>query len=411
MGKKRPLDGVRIVDGAQWWAGPIATTLLGDLGADIVKIESIQHPDPARLSGAILGGFGAERAYEKCGSFIWMNRNKRGITVNLTIDEGREILRRLIRSADVVVQNLRPGVWEGFGFTYDAIRALRENIVYLTLPGYGNTGPWKDYASYASPVEQMSGFSNIVGYEGGGPMTHRPWQDESVAVSAAFAVVTALYQRRRTGRGQAIDFSQTEVATTYNADVLLDYALNGRVWGPHGNRSPAMAPHGVYRSADGRWVAVAVRDDAEWERLCRLIGRDDLRTDQSLTTSAGRLREAARLDAAVADWLVGQPADAAVELLQRERIPASVASDGKSLLRSAQLRARDFIESVERPEVGRQEYPGSPFRFGGERLGTRRPAPLLGEHTAELLGELGYSDDDLRRLEADKVIGAVPLTM
>jgi crotonobetainyl-CoA:carnitine CoA-transferase CaiB-like acyl-CoA transferase len=368
-----PFAGVRILDFTAFWAGPFATSWFAALGAEVIKVESVQRPDGIRFSAAVRPSQDPT-FYEQCGVFAAMNLNKQGITLDLGHPDGAALTRRLIERFDVVVENFTPRVLDAFGFDYDAVRAIRPDVVMLRMPAFGLSGPWRERPGFAQTMEQLTGMAWVTGYEGGPPIIPGGVVDPLVGTHAALALVAALEQRDRTGAGQLVEVPLVEVATTVTAEQVIRYAIDGELLGRRGEG-------GVYRClGDDDWVAV----------------------DRSHDPLTAEERAA---------WCATRKApDAAAELLAHG-IPAAAMVPAWLTLDDPQMRARNFFEPVEHPIVGRHEYPTWPMRFSaGPDLFWDTPAPLLGQHTeAVLRAELGVTDDELERLRDEHVIGTTPL--
>jgi crotonobetainyl-CoA:carnitine CoA-transferase CaiB-like acyl-CoA transferase len=414
LSERLPLSGVRVLDVTHQLAGPHAMRLLADLGADVIKVESIQHADTARLMGAILAGEGSDRQYERCANWIWVNHNKRGITLNLRDPRGLQLFKELLKGADVVAENLRPDAWEAFGLGHEVLAQLNPRIIYLKISGYGTTGPWRLHPSFAGPWEQASGFSYITGYPDGPPITRVVWEDSANGMMGAFAVLAALHRRKQTGRGQFIDLAAIESLTCLNAEAILDQQVSGRVWQRVGNRHrfARAAPHGCYRCAGAdAWIAIAVTADAQWRELCRVLDAPEWVADPRFATLKDRDAHDAELRAAIEARTATRDRWELMEALQAAGVPASAVAHGLDVIERPAERRLAPIEEVERAEVGRQRYAGPPFRLSRTPLGVRRPAPLLGEHNAEILGDLGVAPEELATLERDGVIGTCALNL
>lgn len=405
-----PLEGLRIVDLSMFMSGPLVTLIAADLGADVIKVESIQRLDGWR-GGALLNTANGP-AWEQAPSFNWINRNKRGITLNLTDPRGADLLKHLVAKSDIVVENYTPRVLGNFGLGYDELRVVRPDIILLSMPGFGLTGPWRDYTAFAWSTEQMAGINHLTGYEGGPPLfTGMTGGDPLAGLMGALAMFAALNHRRRTGEGQHIDLSQLEASTMFVGDALMEAAYNDRSAIRRGNWHPTMAPHNTFRCLDGRWVAIACRTDADWGRLAALIGHADLASPDSPTASiAGRHADLDRLDAIVAEWAALQDAPGAMAAAQAVGVPAGVLLDGLGLLDDPHLAARNFFIPQEREWVGLKHNPGQPFHMSRLSPPQHKPAPLLGEHTDRVLSELlGLAANELDELRDADVTGTIPL--
>jgi crotonobetainyl-CoA:carnitine CoA-transferase CaiB-like acyl-CoA transferase len=335
-------------------------------------VESIQRPDGIRFSAA-LRPHQDPRFYEQSVLFAVSNLAKRGITLDLGHPDGVAIARRLVERADVVAENFTPRVLDGFGLSYDDVRAIRPDVVMLRIPAFGLTGPWRDRPGFAQTMEQLTGMAWRTGYEGGPPIIPGGVVDPLVGTHAALALVAALEHRSRTGEGQLVEVPLVEVATAVTADQVIRRSRDGELLGRRGE-------HGVYRCAgDDRWVAV----------------------DESADPLAPERRAA---------WCASRDPDGAAAELRAQGIPAAAMVLAFETLDDPQLRARGFFETVEHPVVGPHEYPTWPMRLsGGPHRWWTGPAPLLGQHNDEVLRDLGLDDDDLARLRAERVIGETPV--
>lgn len=373
-----PFAGLRVLDLSTFWAGAYLTCYLGAFGADIVKVESIQRPDGHRYSGAY--PHEGDDWYER--SAIWQatNLNKRDLTLNLNSKAGRDVARRLAAQADVVVENFSPRVVEQFGLGYEAVAALNPAVIMVRMPGFGLSGPWRDYVGWALNIEQTSGMSAVTGYPDGPPCNPQGPADPIVGVHAGVALLAALHHRRRTGEGCLIEVAQIEVAACVTAEPVIEYALNGAVQPREGNRMRGYL-QGVYPSYDDdAWVALSVPDNG-------LLDHDVF-------------------DDMVAGWTRTQTADTVVKTLRAQGIPAERLTTGDQMYDIAQLDARGFYEDLEHPVSGTRRYPGWPFRITpGPTRHHRTAAPTLGQHNDEILGALGLSGDDVAALRKDRVIG------
>ncbi|WP_395106279.1 CaiB/BaiF CoA transferase family protein [Actinomadura sp. SCN-SB] len=407
-GNDLPLAGVRVLDLGTFWAGGAHGTYLGAMGADVIKVESVQRPDGFRynMTAPQLG----ERWYEG-GRHRPVNLNKRGLTLDLSRPEGREPLERLIASADVIAENYAARVMDHLGLGWERVREINPGIIMVRMPGYGLEGPWRDFVGWGNPFEQVSGQAALTGPAGGPPTSPGGYTDPAVALHAVVATLAALRHRERTGQGQLIEVPQIEVGACVGADPVIEYALTGHAPGRNGNRSSVFAPQGAYVGSDGRRVALSVRDDADWKRLRTALGDPDWARDPALETVAGRHERHDALDAALGAWASEAPAEKLAGLLLEHGVPAAVVTTADDFHTDPQLTARGYYQELPHPVMGPELYPGWPMRFSHvPDQPHRAPAPLLGEHNEEILrGELGLTAGELRRLEEDRVIGTVPL--
>ncbi|HEY5011219.1 MAG TPA: CoA transferase [Acidimicrobiia bacterium] len=369
---ERPLVGVRVLDFTAFWSGPFATAWLAAMGADVVKVESVQRPDGIRFSAAVRPS-SDPRYFEKSALFHAANLSKRGITLDLSQEEGRELARELISGCDVVAENFTPRVLDDFGFSYEAVRAIRPDVVMLRLPAFGLSGPWRDRPGFAQTMEQLTGMAWVTGYEGGSPIIAGGVVDPMVGTHAALALIAALEHRDRTGEGGLVEMAMIEVAVATTAEQVIRFSEYGELTGRRGEG-------GVYRCAgDDAWVALDV--DADREPV-----------------------------AVRAAWCASRTNDDAARELRAQGIAAWPVVPGHLAVDDPQLRARGFFQSLDHELVGRQDYPTFPMRLSaGPHTYWREPAPTLGQHTDEVLRELGVSETRLTQLRARHVIGDTPL--
>ncbi len=388
-----PFEGVNVLDLSTFWAGAYLTCYLGAFGADITKVESIQRPDGFRYSGAY--AFEGDLWYERSGMWQATNLNKRDITLDLMSDDGRDLARRLIRDADVVVENFSPRVVEQFGLDYESIVALNPDVIQVRMPGFGLQGPWRDYVGWAFNFEGTSGMAAVTGYADGPPCVLQGPADPIVGVHAGVALLAALDHRRRTGEGQLIEIAQIEVAASVAAEPVIEYSMNGVVRPREGNRRRGYL-QGVYPTAtDDEWVAISLRDDTDRARLAETLGRSELMPDSHDDFDCDRCRM---------DANPNRRGDRRSPCAQR--IPVEQVLTADRMYDIAQLDARGFYQELEHPITGVHRYPGWPFRITPGPLDHHRSAPpTLGQHNEDVLRGLGLTDDEIDDLRARKVIG------
>lgn len=406
-----PLDGVRIADFTWVWAGPYCTLQLAHLGADVIRIETRTRPCVTRLLPPWPGG--QPGGLNRSGYFNQYNQGKRSLTLNFKDPEAHEIARRLIAKSDVVVNNFAHGVMDRMGFGYEAVKKIRPDIIMASLTGYGDTGPYRDYIAYGPAQVPLSGLSALTGYRGWPPMhAGFSYADPNAGVHGAFAILTALFHRARTGQGQYIDMSQWECAMDLLAEGLLEYTMNGREPERAGNEDPWMAPHGIYRCLDrsepvmgvtvDQWVAIAIADDAEFARFAAAIGQPGLASDARFAAFAARKAHEEELNGLISAWTATRRADDVARTLQQAGLAAAVVADNRYLSEEDEhINGRDYFVRLDHPEVGTQQHCGMPWKYSRTTTNVRAAAPCIGQHTDEILtGLLGYSGDDVSRLRA-----------
>lgn len=399
-----PFAGLRVFDLSTFWAGAYLTCYLGAFGADVVKVESIQRPDAHRYSGSLLRE--GDDWYERGPLWQGTNLNKRDLTLDLGTEEGRGLARRLAGAADVVVENFSPRVVEQFGLDYPALVTDNPDVVMVRMPGFGLAGPWRDYVGWALNIEQLSGMSAATGYPDGPPCNLQGPADPIAGVHATVALLAALDHRRRTGEGQLIEVAQIEVGAAVAAEPVIEYSMTGRVRPREGNRDRSLV-QGVYPTAEAdEWVALSVRDDADWAALAGVLARPDLLEDPRFATQRDRLTHHDAVDELIADWTGARRPDDAVTELGVQGVPAERVLTADRMYDSDQLAARGFYADIEHPITGLHRYPGWPFRITpGPRRHHRTPPPTLGQHNEEILTALGLAADEITALRDRRVIG------
>jgi crotonobetainyl-CoA:carnitine CoA-transferase CaiB-like acyl-CoA transferase len=404
-----PLAALSVVDLTAWWAGPSASGLFAALGAEVVHVESIQRMDGVRLTGGALAN--RDEWWEYSAFFLHANANKDDVTLDLDSEAGRALLLRLVERADLVIENYTPRVLEAFDLGWDVIHATNPRAVMVRMPAFGLDGPWRDRPGFAQTMEQITGLAWMTGYADDQPRIQRGPCDPNAGMHGAFAALVALARRDRTGVGSLVEAPMVEAALNIAAEAVLEWTAYGNRIARDGNRGPAAAPQGLYAcTGPESWVALAVETDEQWCGLARAIGCPALADDPSLSTRASRRAHHDRIDAAIAAWATTRDVDAAVAALNRADVPAARVIDPRTASQQRQLAARGYFEVVEHPVAGTHPTPTLPWRARHVDHWIRRPAPLLGQHNAEVLGgRLGCSEEELAALAADGVIGTRPL--
>ncbi len=404
-----PLHDVRVLDLTMAWAGPYATRLLADMGAEVIKVEAVHHWD---LSRSLTGQRPtAERVWDKSPYFNHLNRNKYGCVLDLSGDRGRELFLRLVEVSDVVIENFRAEVMENLGLTYEVLAKVNPQVIVVSMPGHGGSGPERDFIAYGTNVEQLSGLCHLTGYAGGPPQkTGISYGDPMAGITAAAAVALALWDRRRSGRGQYIEVAQRENLINLIGEQIVGYSMNGREPPRRGNRHSSMAPHGCYPCrGDDEWLTIACEDDAQFAALCGAMGRPELAEDTRFADVVSRYRNQDAIDGLVAKWTRRRTKERAAEALQAAGVPASPVLSVPELFADPHLRARGFYESVAHSVAGVWEMEGPHWRMSESPGHIRLPAPAFGEHNRYVLGELlGLSQEEIEALEREGVTGTAP---
>ncbi len=395
-----PLAGVRVADFTWVWAGPVSTLQLALLGADVIKVESSLRLDTTRrLPPWAEDVPGANHA----GYFNQYSQQKRSISLNLKQPEAVQAAKDLVAACDVVADNFSAGVMDRAGLGYEALRRVKPDVIVVSFSGYGATGPKANYIAYGPVQVPMIGLASLSGYPGLGPSEiGLSYGDPNAGLHAAFAVLTALWHRQETGEGQFIDMSQWEAAIGVVSEAFMDHAMNGRQPARQGNRDQRQAPQGVFPAAEeDEWVAVACWSDEQWHGLCAASGRAELARDPRFATAAARKQHEDELEAAITEWTRGRSWSETVETLQRHGVPSYHVLSNRGVAEDEQLNARGVFSELEHPEVGARRHIGAPWRFGTSDVRVRRRAPLLGEHTDEVLRDvLGYDAAHIAALRA-----------
>jgi crotonobetainyl-CoA:carnitine CoA-transferase CaiB-like acyl-CoA transferase len=406
-----PLDGIRVLDFTAFWAGPSATYMLAGLGADVIKVESIQRPDGMRFSST--RPTSVDQWWEWGPVYHGANANKRAITLDMNQAEGAELARRLVAASDAVVENFTPRVMENFGLTWEAVHELNPAAVMVRMPAFGLDGPWRDRPGFAQTMEQISGMAWVTGFASGPPLIPRGACDPLAGMHAVFAFLVALLQRDRDGEGRLVEVTMVEAALNAAAEQVVEHGAYGVLLGRDGNHGPAAAPQNLYACAgDEEWLALAVATDEQWRSLRRILGEPAWACDAGLDIAAGRRAAHDAIDSEIASWCATQRVDDLVERLVAAGVPAASVVNPRDIARHPQLRDRKLFERLDHPVVGQHELPSLPFRFASrcDSGWLRRPAPMIGEHNDEVLGDiLGLTAADLTQLRARAVIGDRPL--
>jgi len=407
-----------VLDLTMAWAGPYATRLLADMGAEVIKVEAVDNWDLIRaLTGQPPT---VERLWDKSPYFNHLNRNKYGCVLDLSRPRGRELFLRLVEVSDVVIENFRAEVMDNLGLTYDVLAQANPEVIVVSMPGHGRTGPERDFIACGTNVEQLSGLCHLTGYADGPPQkTDISYGDPMAGIAAAGAVALALWDRRRTGRGQYIEVAQRENLINAIGEYIVGYSMeDGREPPRRGNRHTSMAPHGCYpcagaqtggRLPDDQWVTIACQDDAQFAALCGAMGQPELAADEPFADVVSRYRNQDALDGLISDWTRERTKEEVTEVLQAAGVPASPVLSVPEVLADPHLRARGFYESVSHSVAGAWEVEGPHWRLSESPGHIRLPAPAFGEHNRYVLGELlGLSAEEIAGLEREGITGTTP---
>lgn len=398
MAEAGALDGIRILDLTRILAGPLCAMMLGDMGADVIKVEPPGTGDDTRAWGPPF--VGGEAAY-----FLGLNRNKRSITLNMAVKPGQDILAALIRKSDVLVENFKVGTLEKWGFDNDWLQANAPRLIRCSITGYGANGPKGGLPGYDFILQAESGLMSITGPQGGEPAKHGvALVDVCTGMLASNAILGALQARHRTGRGQHLEVSLYETSLFMLANVAANYLAAGREGGRYGNGHPSIVPYTTYPASDGM-VAVAVGNDGQFAKFSAALGHAEWGTDARFAKNKDRVAHRELLDGLIAETLGTNTAEAWVGRLKAAGVPCGRINSVKQAFDDPHTAARRMVETVEHPAIGALKVIGTPFKFSATPTSVRRAPPLLGQHTDEVLrDELGIAAERIAALRAEKVI-------
>jgi len=376
--------------------------ILADMGAEVIKVETKKRLDSARLTPG-RSTVGPETDFV----FHSMNRNKLGITVDMSDPRGAALIRELVEISDVAVENFSPKGLRNLGLEYASLREVNPKLIMISLPAAGQYGPLSDIVTYAPSLGALCGYSSLIGYPGERVLGEQtPYLDVNSAIHGAFAVLAALYYRERTGKGQYIDMAQIEVGASTIGEAFMEYFMNGRVMGTMGNRNPAMAPHNNYPcKGDDKWISIVVKTDGEWRSFCDAIGNPPWAKEVRFSDGFNRLRNQDELDRLVSGWTVEFTYYEVMDILQKAGVASAPCLDLTERFSDPHFEERGTHLQVEHPATGVDIIAGLPFTLSETPGAVRRPAPLLGEHNEYVFGKLlGKTGEEIAQLIEDKVI-------
>lgn len=400
-----PLKGVRVADFSWVWAGPYCTMHLAHLGAEVIKIESQAHLDLMRRLP--IAPKGVKPGYDSSGPFNQWNQGKKSLRLNLQKDEGIALAKKLIMQSDVVIDNFATGVMDSMGLGYEELKKMKPDLIVASISGYGHTGPLKDYMGYGPAIPPITGLSALTGYVDGPPQELGvSIGDPNAGITAAVAICASLAARKRTGEGQYIDASLWGAAAVLAGEGWMEYAMTGREPARQGNRDIQMAPHNCFRClGEDTWVTIACGNEEEWQALCQVLGQPQLIEDPRFRTMSDRKAHEDELEQLITTWTTQRDRWEITKSLQTAGVAAFPSMNSKDLVEDEQLNGRGFFARLPHREVGTQTHAGIPWILTNSPNGVRSPAPLLGQHTDEVLREvLRYTDEDIARLKEQQVL-------
>ncbi len=390
------LEGVRVLDFTRVMAGPFATMLLGDLGADVIKIEPPGGDDTRGWGPPWIG---SDSAY-----FMSANRNKRSIIIDLKKPESKEIIKKLVEKSDIVVENFRPGVAEQLGISYSQLSRINPKIIYCSISGFGQSGPYRDKPGYDLIALAMSGLMSITGEPDRPPVKFGvPIADLTTAIFAALSIVSALYWREKTGKGQYIDMALLDVQVLLLSHQAFNYFATGEEPQRMGSAHPNIVPYQAFETSDG-YIVVTVGNEKLWEQFCKVIGRPDLLVDSKFKTNADRVINRRILIEELTKIFKSRTTDYWMEKLENAGIPAAPILTIGQILSSEHVKHRELVLEIDHSEAGRIKMLGTPFKLSETPGKVRTPPPTKGQHTYEILKELGYNDEEITALKNKHVV-------
>jgi crotonobetainyl-CoA:carnitine CoA-transferase CaiB-like acyl-CoA transferase len=391
------LDGVRVIDLSRVIAGPWCGALLSDLGADVVKVEDTGAGDESRTWPPHKDGEAA--------AYLLFNRNKRAMTLDLKTPEGVEVVKALTRTADVVIENFRTGTMEGFGLGYHVLGAENPRLIYCSVSAFGRTGPRKDSPGYEALMQAFSGIMSITGEPGGQPVRAGvSFLDLSTGILCALGVCAALLQRNFTGVGQRVDGSLLETAVSLLAFHAEGYLLTGALPRALGSGHPSLSPYRNFKCNDGQWIFIAAANDRFWGKLARALGLDAMATDPRFAKNQDRVKHRAELESILEQTIGARDREPLLKVLEEADVPATPVNTVDQVMNDPQTAERGIVQRVAHPTLGEIPVVGTPLHFSRMSPGVRRAAPLRGQHTDEILAEVGYSPTRIQVLRDKKVV-------
>ena len=398
------LKGIRVADFSWIWAGPYAASLLGYMGAEVIKIESRSRIDQTR-KGTIMDTDNFD-GLNYSPTFNNANLNKQGVSLDISKPEGAALAKRIVEKSDIVVSNMRPGKMEKLGLGYEDLKKVKPDIIMIESSGFGCTGPYRAYAGFAPIFASFGGLAYVTGYEDGEPNVMSGVQDLRAGTASAFIVLAALIHRQKTGEGQYIDLSSSECLSTLIGPELMEYTMNGRSPFRNGNQDAIMAPHNCYRClGEDKWISIAVATDEEWKALCHVMGNPKWARDKAYEDTFGRWKNRETIDREIEKWTIGFPPYELMEKLQNAGVAAMPSFNAEEILTDPHTKARNLFTEVNHPKIGTQVVMNPAWKFSETPAKIYKAGPLMGESNDEVFGTLlGMPREEIERLIWEKVI-------
>lgn len=391
-----PLDGIKVIDLTRVLAGPFCTMMLADLGAEIIKIEKPGSGDDSRAFGPHLHG---ESAY-----FMSINRGKKSLTLDLKAEKGREVFLKLIETADILVENFKPGVMKKLGLDYDSLKKINPRLIYCASSGFGQTGPYSSRPAYDLIIQGMGGLMSITGPDASQPTkVGSSIADIFAGVFSVIGILSALHHRNSTGKGQMVDVAMLDCMVAILENAIARFTGSGIDPVPIGNRHPSIAPFTSVKTSDG-YINIACGNDALWIKLCEIIERSELAADERFISNRSRCDHMPELLPMLNEAMCSRPAAYWLEKLEAGHVPAGPINTISQVLADPQVLARDMLLELVHPIAGKIKIPGSPVKLSDTPAAVKSPAPVLGQHNEEILASLGYTSQQIEAFKTQAVI-------
>jgi len=390
------LSGITVIDLTRHLAGPFCTMTLSDMGADVIKVEPLPLGDESRTAGPFIKG--------ESGYFMSVNRGKKGMTLNIKSNEGKEILRKLIQRGDIIVESFRPGVAKRLGFSYEDVIKINPRIIYASVSGFGQYGPYKDKGAYDVVIQGYAGTISITGTAGGEPVrVGYSIGDLAASLYTTIGILGALHARKQTGKGQHIDVAMLDCQVSLLENAILRYTTTGQIAGPIGTRHPALAPFQAFEAEDGYFIICAPHDK-QFKSLCEIVGEKNLIDDERFSSNRMRVEHIDELSNILNNILKQKPRDYWITSLEKAGVPTGPINNIREMIDSPQIKARKMIVEVDHPVAGKVKIAGSPIKSSMTPARIQGPAPILGQDTDKILKTLGYSEKEVDLLREKGVI-------
>ncbi len=411
-----PLEGIRIIDLTQVYAGPYASKLLADMGAEVIRVESAfrsSRGGPNPQQGAVYpDGNPGEKPYNRSAYYNELHRNKLSISLDLSKDQGKEIFLKLVQISDVVLDNFSPRVMANFGLDYPNLKKIKSDIIMVSISAYGQTGPYRDYVSFGRGIEAMSGLSQITGYQDSQPLgPGTAYADATAGLHATFATLMALRHRRRNSKGQHIDLSLRESLTALLGEHILDHSMNKRSPERKGNHDSSAIFQGCYRcQGNDSWITIALHSEDELQAFCNTIGNPQWTREPEFGNLLNWRQNQQKADRMIEQWTVQNDPDEAMKILQQSGVRAGAVLNAANLNQNPHLINRGFFETITHPEAGTHALAGMPWKLSRTPGHIRKPAPCFAEHNDYVFAELlGMTEEEITQLEAEGIVAKMPI--